>query len=65
MEGRWLDWKTAAATTEDGQLIGYGTDAGPQGVCYRADLFEKAGLPSDRESVAEMLDGSWQDYFDA
>jgi cellobiose transport system substrate-binding protein len=65
VEGRWLDWKTAAATTEDGQLIGYGTDAGPQGVCYRADLFEKAGLPSDRESVAAMLDGSWQDYFDA
>ncbi|WP_043441914.1 ABC transporter substrate-binding protein [Arthrobacter sp. L77] len=65
VEGRWLDWKSAAATTEDGQLIGYGTDAGPQAVCYRADLFEKAGLPSDRESVADMLDGSWQDYFDA
>lgn len=65
VEGRWLDWKTAAATTEDGQLIGYGTDSGPEAVCYRADMFEAAGLPSDRESVAEMLDGSWQDYFDA
>ena len=65
VEGRWLDWKTEAATTEDGQLIGYGTDVGPQAVCYRADLFEKAGLPSDREAVAEMLEGDWQNYFDA
>jgi cellobiose transport system substrate-binding protein len=65
VEGRWLDWKEAAATTEDGQLIGYGTDAGPEAVCYRADLFEKAGLPSDRESVAKMLEGDWQNYFDA
>ncbi|KNC15070.1 ABC transporter substrate-binding protein [Arthrobacter sp. RIT-PI-e] len=65
VEGRWLDWKSAAATTEDGALIGYGTDAGPQGVCYRADLFEAAGLPSDREAVAEMLEGDWQNYFDA
>ena len=44
VEGRWLDWKAAQATTIDGQLIGYGTDIGPTGICYRADLFEKAGL---------------------
>ena len=33
VEGRWLDWKTAAVTTEDGKVIGYGTDIGPQGIC--------------------------------
>src|SRR5690606_17761042 len=44
---RWIDWKTAAATDASGNLIGYGTDIGPEGVCYRADLFEAAGLPSD------------------
>lgn len=68
VEGRWEDWKVAAATTEDGKLIGYGTDIGPEGICYRADLFEAAGLPSDRESVAELLggeDATWDSYFEA
>lgn len=60
--GRWLDWKTEAATTPDGKLIGYGTDIGPEGICYRADLFEKAGLPTDRAEVAELFT-TWDDYF--
>ncbi|WP_416954782.1 extracellular solute-binding protein [Nocardioides sp. T5] len=64
VEGRWLDWKTEAATTPDGALIGYGTDIGPEGICYRSDLFEKAGMPTDREKVAQMF-GSWDDYFEA
>ena len=46
---RWLDWKVDAATDADGRLIGYGTDIGPEGVCYRSDLFAAAGLPTDRE----------------
>ena len=64
LEGRWLDWKVAQATTPDGKLLGYGTDIGPQGICYRADLFEAAGLPTDREEVAELLEGDWEHYFD-
>ncbi|MCU0300122.1 MAG: extracellular solute-binding protein [Candidatus Nanopelagicales bacterium] len=67
VEGRWLDWKVAQATTADGKLIGYGTDIGPEGICYRADLFEKAGLPSDRAEVAELLGGAsatWDKYFE-
>jgi cellobiose transport system substrate-binding protein len=63
LEGRWLDWKSDQATTPDGMLIGYGTDIGPEGVCYRADLFEAAGLPTDREEVADLLGESWDDYF--
>ncbi|WP_230685096.1 ABC transporter substrate-binding protein [Cellulomonas sp. JZ18] len=68
VEGRWEDWKVQAATSEDGRLIGYGTDIGPEGICYRADLFEAAGLPSDRESVKELLGGdnaTWESYFEA
>ncbi len=64
VKGRWLDWKTAAATTPDGKLVGFGTDIGPEAVCYRADLFEKAGLPSDREQVAQLLNGDWNKYFE-
>lgn len=64
VEGRWLDWKTEAVTLEDGMLLGYGTDIGPEAVCYRADLFEQAGLPTDREEVAELLEGDWDNYFE-
>lgn len=61
--GRWLDWKTKAATDADGRLIGYGTDVGPEAICYRADLFAKAGLPSDRYAVAKLIGNTWESYF--
>lgn len=60
---RWLDWKNEAATDKDGILIGYGADIGPEAVCYRTDLFEDAGLPTDRAEVAELLSGDWETYF--
>jgi cellobiose transport system substrate-binding protein len=47
--GVWPDWKVKQATDPDGKFIGYGTDSGPEAICYRKDLFEKAGLKSDRE----------------
>lgn len=62
LEGRWLDFKAEAGTNSEGQMIGYGTDIGPEGICYRADLFEEAGLPTDREEVAQRM-GTWEDYF--
>ncbi len=62
LDGRWLEFKEEAATTSDGRLLGYATDAGPEAICYRADLFEKAGLPSDREEVAAAM-ATWEDYF--
>src|SRR5690606_16394726 len=51
VEGRWNNWTIDQATSEDGQLFGYPTDIGPQAIAYRADLFEAAGLPGDREAV--------------
>ncbi|MGN0064468.1 MAG: ABC transporter substrate-binding protein [Nocardioides sp.] len=62
LDGRWLDWKAAAGSNADGQMIGYGTDIGPEGICYRGDLLEKAGIPADRESVAKRWT-TWEDYF--
>ncbi len=64
VEGRWLDWKVEQATTPDGKLIGYGTDVGPVAVAYRSDLFAEAGLPTDREEVAALLEGDWDTYFE-
>lgn len=64
LKGRWLDWKEAAGTDPEGNLIGYGTDIGPQAICYRADLFAAAGLPTDPAEVATLFDGDWNTYFD-
>ncbi|MFF8945348.1 extracellular solute-binding protein [Streptomyces sp. NPDC014864] len=58
-KSNWLDWKWQQATTKDGQTIGLGTDIGPMAICYRKDLFQKAGLPSDREAVGKLWAGDW------
>ena len=62
----WVDWKYAQATDPDSRVIGYGTDIGPQGVCFNGPALAAAGLPSDREGVAELLggaDATWEDFF--
>ncbi|MEU9012969.1 ABC transporter substrate-binding protein [Streptomyces sp. NPDC048479] len=61
----FLPWKLAQATTKDGRTIALGTDIGPQGICYRKDLFAKAGLPTDREAVGKLWAGDWNKYLDA
>ncbi|WLW54772.1 ABC transporter substrate-binding protein [Streptomyces sp. YU58] len=58
-ESDYLPWKWQQATTEGGQTIGLGTDVGPMAICYRKDLFQAAGLPTDREEVAKLWDGDW------
>ncbi|MFI6276447.1 ABC transporter substrate-binding protein [Streptomyces sp. NPDC050988] len=63
-KSQWLDWKTAQATTKDGKTIGLGTDIGPMAVCYRKDLFEAAGLETDRTKLAEQWKGDWSKYVD-
>ncbi|MFC9324609.1 ABC transporter substrate-binding protein [Kitasatospora sp. NPDC057015] len=60
----WLPWKAQQGTTADGRMIGLGTDIGPMAVCYRKDLFRKAGLPTDREAVADLWRGDWNRFVD-
>lgn len=63
----WVGWKVKQATDADGRIIGYGTDIGPEALCYNGKLFEAAGLPSDRESVAALFggkDASWDKFFE-
>ncbi|MET9252289.1 extracellular solute-binding protein [Streptomyces sp. NPDC048182] len=55
----FLDWKWQQATTKDKQTIGLGTDVGPMAICYRKDLFEQAGLPTDRTEVGKLWAGDW------
>ncbi|MEV6237691.1 ABC transporter substrate-binding protein [Lentzea sp. NPDC051838] len=61
VDGRWLPWKYDAVV-KDGKIIGYGTDIGPLAMCYRKDLFDKAGLPSDPEGVKALF-ATWDSYF--
>lgn len=58
----FLPWKQSQITTADGKVLGLGTDIGPMAVCYRKDYFEKAGLPTDRDEVAELWEGDWKKY---
>jgi cellobiose transport system substrate-binding protein len=58
------DWKVDQATDAEGRVIGLGYDIGPMAICYRTDLFEEAGLPTDRDEVAALWEGSWEKYLD-
>jgi len=55
LSGEYLPWKYDAGKTADGsKLLGLPTDVGGLAMCYRRDLFEKAGLPTDRAKVSEL-----------
>jgi len=58
------DWKVDQATDAEGRVIGLGYDIGPMAICYRTDLFEEAGLPTNRDEVAALWEGSWDKYLD-
>jgi cellobiose transport system substrate-binding protein len=59
----FFPWKWQAATTDDGATIGLGTDTGPLAICYRTDLFKKAGLPTDPETLGQQW-ATWDGYLD-
>ncbi|MGY5882528.1 extracellular solute-binding protein [Modestobacter lacusdianchii] len=63
LEGNFYDWKWGQASTQDGQTIGLGTDSGPQAMCYRKDLFQQAGLPTERAEVGQLWP-TWDAYLD-
>jgi cellobiose transport system substrate-binding protein len=50
----YLPWRWAQGVAADGAVLGLPTDAGGKLVCYRKDLFAKAGLPSDRDKVSAL-----------
>jgi cellobiose transport system substrate-binding protein len=61
-QSKYLPWKWKESLSGDGKTqIGLGTDVGGQAMCYRRDLFAKAGLPSDRDKVSALWP-TWQDF---
>jgi cellobiose transport system substrate-binding protein len=55
LKGNFLPWKWEMGMSLDGsKLIGLGTDMGGLAMCYRKDLFQKAGLGDDRDAVGKL-----------
>ncbi|MFD6892636.1 extracellular solute-binding protein [Streptomyces sp. NPDC059957] len=63
LAGQFAEAKWSAASTKDGKVLGLGTDVGPEAMCYRTDLFEQAGLPTDREELAKKW-STWDGYLE-
>src|SRR5581483_6537746 len=54
LKSRYPAWKFDQAVASNGAVIGLGTDVGSLGICYRKDLFAKAGLPTSRTVVSKL-----------
>src|SRR5690349_748769 len=61
LKNRWLPWKWQQSIAPNGVQIGLGTDVGSLAICYRRDLFAKAGLPTNRDKVSALWP-TWQAY---
>lgn len=53
--------KKGAITTEDGAVLGFGTDSGPMAICFRSDKLKAAGLPSTADELAKQIT-DWDTY---
>jgi cellobiose transport system substrate-binding protein len=60
----YLDWVMEQSVTEDGKVIGIPTDVGGLAIAYRTDLFQAAGLPTDRDEVSKLWP-TWDAFIDA
>ena len=63
LKDNFLSWKWEAGVLPDGKVLALGTDVGGMALCYRKDLFEAAGLPSDRTEVSALW-SSWDDFIE-
>jgi len=57
----YLAWKYELGVAQDGRLMGLPTDVGSLAVCYRRDLFEAAGLPTERDEVSKLWP-TWDEF---
>ncbi|MET8506598.1 extracellular solute-binding protein [Streptomyces sp. NPDC004787] len=63
LKGQFAEAKWSAAVGKNGEVLGLGTDVGPEAICYRTDLLAQAGLPTDREELARKW-STWEGYLD-
>ncbi|MPZ26999.1 MAG: extracellular solute-binding protein [Micromonosporaceae bacterium] len=60
LQGNFLPWKWEQGAP-GGFVLGLGTDVGSMALCYRNDVLEAAGLPTDRAELAGMWP-TWEDF---
>ncbi|MFG2332580.1 ABC transporter substrate-binding protein [Streptomyces sp. NPDC048604] len=63
LKNQFAPAKWAAATGKGGEVLGLGTDVGPEAMCYRTDLLAQAGLPTDRTELAKRW-ATWDGYLE-
>jgi cellobiose transport system substrate-binding protein len=61
LQKQWLTWKWQQSIAPNGAQIGLGTDVGSLAICYRRDLFKRAGLPTSRAAVSKLWP-TWSKY---
>jgi cellobiose transport system substrate-binding protein len=61
LKSRYPAWKYNQAVAPNKAVIGLGTDVGSLGICYRTDLFKKAGLPTTPAALGKMWP-TWQSF---
>jgi cellobiose transport system substrate-binding protein len=65
LKDNFLPWKWEAGLSPDKtKVLGLGTDVGGMAMCYRKDLFAKAGLPTERDAVSALWP-TWDAYIEA
>jgi cellobiose transport system substrate-binding protein len=62
LKAEFYPWKWQQASSPDGQdTVGLGTDTGPEAICYRTDLLQKAGFTTDPNKLAKQW-STWDDF---
>ncbi len=64
LKSAYLPWKWQLGIAPDGKMIGFPMDTGPTALFYRADIFAKAGLPTDPNQVTAQIH-TWDQYLQA
>jgi cellobiose transport system substrate-binding protein len=63
-KNQYLPWKWEQGIAPDGRMVGFPIDTGPVVQYYRADVFDRAGLPAEPADVAAQM-STWEKYFAA
>ncbi|WP_369371224.1 ABC transporter substrate-binding protein [Promicromonospora sp. Populi] len=61
LQESFLEWRWNPGVADTGEVVGIPTDVGGMAIAYRTDLFEEAGLPTDRDEVAALWP-DWEGY---
>ena len=63
VKSEFYDWKWQQASSTDGKTtVGLGTDIGPEAICYRKDLLDKAGLHLRPGASSTTEWATWDDF---